>query len=75
VDEFERLAYLEMDHLHANESHFFRRYAFNNIEEFFAVAVENFFERPHQFRSELPHFYSLLARMFNQTPHTLIARA
>jgi Mlc titration factor MtfA (ptsG expression regulator) len=73
VDEFERLAYLEMDHLKSNEAHFFRRYAFNNIEEFFAVAVENFFERPHQFKAELPHFYNLLANMFRQTPHTLIA--
>jgi Mlc titration factor MtfA (ptsG expression regulator) len=27
----------------ADEEHFFRKYAFDNMEEFFAVAVENFF--------------------------------
>lgn len=73
VREFERLAYAEMAHLQANEQHFFRKYALNNIEEFFAVAVENFFERPHQFKMELPHFYGLLATMFHQMPHTLVA--
>jgi MtfA peptidase len=73
VIEFERLAHVEMTELQANEQHFFRKYAFNNIEEFFAVAVENFFERPHQFRAELPHFYTLLSSMFKQEPHTLIA--
>jgi MtfA peptidase len=73
VAEFERLAYAEMTLLQANEDHFFRKYAFNNIEEFFAVAVENFFERPHQFMIELPHFYRVLAHMFRQTPHTLVA--
>ena len=71
VNEFERLAHLEMKHLHANESHFFRKYAFANIEEFFAVAVENFFERPGQFKMQLPHFYDVLSRMFAQEPHKL----
>jgi MtfA peptidase len=73
VTEFERLAYLEMHQLQANEAHFFRRYAFENIEEFFAVAVENFFERPNQFKRELPHFYSLLSKMFSQNPDALAA--
>lgn len=73
VAEFERLAYSEMTLLQVNEDHLFRKYAFNNIEEFFAVAVENFFERPHKFKAELPHFYNVLAQMFHQTPHTLVA--
>lgn len=68
VDEFERLAQEEMAHLQANENHFFRRYAFENIEEFFAVAVENFFERPEQFSKQLPHFYQVLTSMFYQNP-------
>lgn len=71
INEFERLAADEMAQLQANEAHFFRKYAFSNIEEFFAVAVENFFERPGQFRIELPHFYDLLSRLFGQEPHTL----
>lgn len=73
VEEFERLAYAEMDQLKANEAHFFRRYAFENMEEFFAVAVENFFERPEPFKAELPHFFNLLSQLFLQTPKALTA--
>ncbi|MFN4958738.1 MAG: zinc-dependent peptidase [Cyclobacteriaceae bacterium] len=39
VSEFERLAFEEMKQLQADKGHFFRRYAFGNMEEFFAVAV------------------------------------
>lgn len=72
VEEFERLAYDEMHNLKADENHFFRRYAFESMEEFFAVAVENFFERPSTFKSRLPHFYDLLSRMFGQNPEALV---
>jgi Mlc titration factor MtfA (ptsG expression regulator) len=75
IEEFERLAHREMDHLQAQENHFFRRYAFNNIEEFFAVAVENFFERPQQLRQQLPHFYEVLSRLFLQDPVKYLAAA
>ena len=68
VAAFERLAQKEMEHLQANEHHFLRRYAFENIEEFFAVAVENFFERPRQFREQLPHFYQVLTALLYQNP-------
>jgi MtfA peptidase len=48
------------------ESSFFRRYAFTNEAEFFAVAVENFFERAKDFRKELPQLYDALAKLFRQ---------
>lgn len=51
-----------------NESHFFRKYAFKNEAEFFAVAVENFFERSAQFQLELPYLYDALAKLFQQDP-------
>jgi Mlc titration factor MtfA (ptsG expression regulator) len=54
-----------------NEEHFLRRYALANKEEFFAVAVENFFERPEKFQSALPELYSILARLLNQDPAVL----
>lgn len=73
IEEFERLAYSEMEQLKANEAHFFRRYAFENMEEFFAVAVENFFERPEQFKAELPHFFHVLSQLFLQMPKPLAA--
>jgi MtfA peptidase len=50
------------------EEHLFRKYAFANEAEFFAVAVENFFERPHQFQLALPDFYTLLTKLFRQNP-------
>ena len=62
------LAEEEMALLRANENHFFRKYAFENMEEFFAVAVENFFERPKQFSEQLPHFYQVLTSLFYQDP-------
>jgi Mlc titration factor MtfA (ptsG expression regulator) len=68
IEKFESLAHQEMDQLHENENHLFRKYAFSNIEEFFAVAVENFFERPGELNQQLPHFYHLLSKLFIQDP-------
>lgn len=73
VLEFERYAAAEMKNLQANEQHFFRKYAFENIEEFFAVSVENFFERTQQFHQEQPELYRILAHLFKQDPLTLYA--
>jgi MtfA peptidase len=58
----------EMQFSQANETHFFRKYAFTNKAEFFAVAVENLFERPEPFRNAMPAFYELLATLFQQDP-------
>lgn len=68
VREFEDLAELEMQNLRADEQHFFRRYAFENIEEFFAVAVENFFERSEKFAQQLPALYGSLTKILKQDP-------
>jgi MtfA peptidase len=65
---FEKQAAEEMTRMTENEDHFFRRYAFNNIEEFFAVAVENFFERPARFKREVPAIFDTLTRLFGQVP-------
>lgn len=68
VTAFEQYAYSEMKQLQANEQHFFRAYAFENMDEFFAVAVENFFERPVAFLQEQPKLYRILATLFQQDP-------
>lgn len=47
---------------------FFRVYASTNDKEFFAVAVENFFERPETFQREFPRLYSILVSLLNQNP-------
>jgi MtfA peptidase len=46
----------------------FRPYACTNAHEFFAVAVENFFERSQQFKVEIPELYSVLTKLLNQDP-------
>ncbi len=48
--------------------HFLRTYAGTNEKEFFAVSVENFFERPEAFRNEAPLLYSILVSLLNQDP-------
>lgn len=47
---------------------FFRKYAASNDQEFFAVALENFFERPVQFYQYHPQLYLLMAKMLRQDP-------
>ena len=70
--QWEAESQLERAKLRNGESHFFRRYAASDDEEFFAIAVENFFERPKQFWEELPHLYQTLSLLLNQDPLLLI---
>jgi Mlc titration factor MtfA (ptsG expression regulator) len=73
VTAFEQYAYSEMPGLEGNDKHFFRAYAFENMEEFFAVAVENFFERAAEFLHEQPKLYRILAALFKQDPSQFYA--
>jgi MtfA peptidase len=47
---------------------FFRTYASSNLEEFFAVAVELFFERPKSLKRHNATLYSLLAKTVKIDP-------
>jgi Mlc titration factor MtfA (ptsG expression regulator) len=62
------LCYREIERMDQGESDFFRAYATTNSQEFFAVAIENFFERPQQFIAYHPLMYNTLAQMLNQDP-------
>lgn len=74
LEAYEVMAAVTMaDMLASNHEHFFRRYALTNEEEFFAVAVENFFERPVQFSAALPALYIILVDLFKQDPAKLYA--
>lgn len=66
--QYERIAEMTMLEMTDNENHFLRRYALANREEFFAVAVENFFERPAQFKEALPHLYDAMTMLLQQDP-------
>jgi Mlc titration factor MtfA (ptsG expression regulator) len=61
-------AEIEIERVKAGTNHFLRHYAATNQEEFFAVAVENFFERSVQFKKELPELYGTLVLLLRQDP-------
>jgi len=58
----------EIERMRSGAHHFLRNYAATNHEEFFAVAVENFFERSAAFKKELPELYGCLVLLFRQDP-------
>lgn len=43
-------------------------YAATNFEEFWAVAVETFFENPVEFREKMPDLYEAVCELLNQDP-------
>lgn len=45
-----------------------RAYGATNPAEFFAVATEEFFERPHRLRKKWPDVYEVMVRYYNQDP-------
>lgn len=51
---------------------FFRPYGATNREEFFSVAVENFFERPIEFSEKHPKLYTTLCDLLRQNPKLLL---
>ena len=53
---------------------FLNEHAAENKEEFFAVAVESFFERPLSFKKELPELYSCLVKLLKQDPALLVVQ-
>lgn len=66
LEKYKQLAYKEMMLAENETHHFFRKYAFANEEEFFAVATENFFERPSDFKLAQPELYQAMVNLFNQ---------
>ncbi len=73
VARFEQYAQTQIANITSHEDHFFRKYAFENVEEFFAVSVENFFERPDKFQQAQPELYHILVALFKQDPTKLYA--
>jgi hypothetical protein len=59
---------VEIVRIRSGVNHFLRNYAATNHEEFFAVTVENFFERSAAFKRELPELYGCLVLLFRQDP-------
>ena len=61
-------AYTMMEDIRSGRNQFLRPYAAEDIYEFFAVAIEFFFEQPVQLRTAMPTTYDLLVRLLNQDP-------
>ena len=68
---WDRLALIEIERINKNEDHFFRKYAGANQHEFFAVAMEYFFETPLEFKKALPELYTTLTHLVRQDPERL----
>lgn len=66
LDRWKQLAQTEIDHIHDGGGRFFRNYAGTNQAEFFAVAVEYFFEQPLEFKAALPELYGTLSGLLRQ---------
>ena len=65
---FIKYSRIEMQKIADGEDSFFRSYAATNDYEFFAVAVENFFERSGEFVTYHPTLYRLLCELLKQDP-------
>ena len=50
------------------ETNFLDQYASTNYQEFWAVSIENFFEKPALFKSAMPKLYEELCYLLNQDP-------
>jgi MtfA peptidase len=61
----------EIEKVKSGRNSFFRESASLNEHEFFAVALESFFERPEDFKSSLPDLYEALVLLLRQDPLVL----
>lgn len=68
---FQEMALIEMERINGQQASFFRTSAGKNIHEFFAVALESFFERPEAFKSYHENLYKSLIVLLRQDPIVL----
>jgi len=68
--EFSPIARPIFSRMQKGETNMLNKYAATNYEEFWAVCIESFFERPFPFREQLPTLYFALCKLLNQDPTT-----
>lgn len=68
--EFEKEAHNETIKIlnSSDQKSLFRSYCATNIDEFFAVAIECFFEKPFEFKNYNPKLYMLLSKILKTDP-------
>ncbi len=69
---WDRMAADEINKINQGGHPFFRLYGGVDTFEFFAVAVENFFERPQAFQDYNSKLYYVLSRILNQNPSNMV---
>lgn len=69
-DKWQTVAKEEFKKTKDQSSTFFREYGGTNINEFFAVCVESFFESPSDFKNIHPELYRHMSILLNQDPLT-----
>jgi Mlc titration factor MtfA (ptsG expression regulator) len=63
-----RVCMKEMKKIRHGQKNFIRKYASVDAEEFFAVCIEYFFEKPHEFKQNVPEVYEALCLLLRQDP-------
>lgn len=69
------MAHAEIVQMKGGRHSFLRSYAGTNEAEFFAVAVEYFFEQPKEFQAALPELYGTLSGLLRQDPAGMALKA
>jgi Mlc titration factor MtfA (ptsG expression regulator) len=71
---FQLLANEEIQKIKAGNPTVFRSSAGLDDDEFFAVALETFFEKPHEFFDYNPSLYGMLVRLMRQDPRVWVRK-
>lgn len=65
---WQKIGHKEFLNMKRTRQGFLRDYAGQNMEEFFAVCVEHFFEAAEEFSKQLPDIYNHMCVLLNQDP-------
>ncbi|HZJ74900.1 MAG TPA: zinc-dependent peptidase [Perlabentimonas sp.] len=68
LNEVLAISEVEVGKIKEGQPHIFRSYAGESVSEFFAVAIEHFFENSQGLQSSLPLLYTKLTVLLNQDP-------
>lgn len=68
LERFDELAALHIERMRRTPDLLLRNYAATNVQEFFSVCVENFFERPTSLQEHFPELYALLREVLRLDP-------
>jgi MtfA peptidase len=68
MERWDKLAFSERVLINSGQNSFFRDYGGTDNEEFFAVVVENYFERPGQLVRHNRELYFIMCSFLNQNP-------